>query len=442
MAIKFPDSDGLGNPGTPELSFESHIVPEFITDDELPSDLRPHSLSEYYKLGDYVPEASPENDNIPTSGTIQFSDFYGAVNSITVAFTNNQYTVNGVTYTANMNTTLDLYNIASLFTTPVNNIISVPFIFEFDANTIFNNSVIVGGQFANLKIDNSGVIAGRGGHGYPLSQTAPSKTHIGATANNNNGNAAILINYDVDLLEVTNRSSAVIAGGGNGGSAPFSAHTFDFVNGYNATPNPSEWIDTYGDGYAGGGGGWNGGVGGYGRAVAFAEAYETDDDGTRDTSGRRYGPNSDANRTDQSYFGQPPPALAAYYVTSRSASGTTGHTGVDTVQVDAEANRSAPSISNPTRPSGGTGLNGGTYGKARAVSIGDFGGVMGCASTAEGVSGSGGGSGIGSGSGPVNVSSSGQTGAGAGHSIEISSGVTVTSGTFTNNGRRYGSTDL
>jgi len=32
MAIKFPDSDGFGNPGTPELSFENDIALEFTTD--------------------------------------------------------------------------------------------------------------------------------------------------------------------------------------------------------------------------------------------------------------------------------------------------------------------------------------------------------------------------------------------------------------------------
>ena len=41
----------------------------------------PHSLSEYYRGGSLVPNSSL-NSNIPTSGQIKISDFYGAANSI------------------------------------------------------------------------------------------------------------------------------------------------------------------------------------------------------------------------------------------------------------------------------------------------------------------------------------------------------------------------
>ena len=37
----------------------------------------PHSISEYYRGGAYVPDI-PQNAAIPTSGTISFSNFYGA----------------------------------------------------------------------------------------------------------------------------------------------------------------------------------------------------------------------------------------------------------------------------------------------------------------------------------------------------------------------------
>ena len=39
----------------------------------------PHALSEYYRGGSEVPNSSANND-VPTSGTIKFSDFYDAVN--------------------------------------------------------------------------------------------------------------------------------------------------------------------------------------------------------------------------------------------------------------------------------------------------------------------------------------------------------------------------
>lgn len=37
----------------------------------------PHSLNEYYRGGGLVPDI-PANNNVPTSGTIGLSNFYGA----------------------------------------------------------------------------------------------------------------------------------------------------------------------------------------------------------------------------------------------------------------------------------------------------------------------------------------------------------------------------
>lgn len=38
----------------------------------------PHSISEYYRGGSFVPSGPSQNANIPTSGQISFSQFYGA----------------------------------------------------------------------------------------------------------------------------------------------------------------------------------------------------------------------------------------------------------------------------------------------------------------------------------------------------------------------------
>lgn len=46
----------------------------------------PSSMSEYYRGGSYVTENSPNNPNIPTSGEISLSDFYGAFKAILVNF--------------------------------------------------------------------------------------------------------------------------------------------------------------------------------------------------------------------------------------------------------------------------------------------------------------------------------------------------------------------
>lgn len=52
----------------------------------------PHSMSEYYKGGGLVLNHS-NNPNVPTSGTIQLDDFYGANNTPPVV-TDNQVTIN------------------------------------------------------------------------------------------------------------------------------------------------------------------------------------------------------------------------------------------------------------------------------------------------------------------------------------------------------------
>ncbi|MGB0141438.1 MAG: hypothetical protein ACPF8W_00035 [Luminiphilus sp.] len=58
------------------LSFNTDIVGEF-------GGSTPHSLSEYYRGGDNVPSAVTD---IPSSGAIDFSDFYGTSNALTVTY--------------------------------------------------------------------------------------------------------------------------------------------------------------------------------------------------------------------------------------------------------------------------------------------------------------------------------------------------------------------
>lgn len=49
----------------------------------------PASLGSYYRGGSLVPNGPAENNNIPTSGTIRFSNFYGASNVFNATFTGN-----------------------------------------------------------------------------------------------------------------------------------------------------------------------------------------------------------------------------------------------------------------------------------------------------------------------------------------------------------------
>jgi len=61
---------------TGSLSFNTDIVGEF-------GGSVPHSLSEYYSGGDNVPSAVTD---VPSSGAIDFSDFYGTSNALTVTY--------------------------------------------------------------------------------------------------------------------------------------------------------------------------------------------------------------------------------------------------------------------------------------------------------------------------------------------------------------------
>ena len=62
------------------LSFNSDIVGEF-------GGSQPHQLSEYKRGGSLVPNGPSQNANIPTSNAnIQFSDFFGSVNAVTMTY--------------------------------------------------------------------------------------------------------------------------------------------------------------------------------------------------------------------------------------------------------------------------------------------------------------------------------------------------------------------
>ena len=61
------------------LSLEGDIVGEF-------GGARPHSLSEYYRGGVNVPNATITNGNVPSSGAISLSNFYGSKTLETTSF--------------------------------------------------------------------------------------------------------------------------------------------------------------------------------------------------------------------------------------------------------------------------------------------------------------------------------------------------------------------
>ena len=54
----------------------------------------PHSISEYYRAGPLVPNV-PTNSSIPESGTVTFSDYYGAVNASFISATGGSIATSG-----------------------------------------------------------------------------------------------------------------------------------------------------------------------------------------------------------------------------------------------------------------------------------------------------------------------------------------------------------
>jgi|14_taG_2_1085336.scaffolds.fasta_scaffold11087_4 hypothetical protein len=401
------------------LSITTDIVGEF-------GGVAPHSISEFYDGAGLVPSGA--NPNVPSSGAVSFSNFYGAVNVITISIINNQYDSNGTLVTLDKGSTLNLFEIANktIGSNAGNNVV-VPLVFSLDSDTVFNNSIIFGGSFTDITIENNGIITGRGGHGRPLSDNAYTKVNYGNSVGTHTGNAAIFVDSDQTKVTITNLEKGFIAGGGNGGS-----------NDITSDNEPRTYAGASNVAYSGanaaagrgGGGGWNGGRGGRGTATASAEIQDTSER-DRDRS---------SSRVNNGGGGS--------FVTDRNTN-SQGFGGSLTLTADAYATTTGTNLQNMSNPSasttsGGSGLGGGSQGTGGAVAQ-----LVVALSKPEaraiaiGVSGSGGGSGIGSSSTPNYVTSSGRNqSAGAGHSIQIKTGSTVSTKSTTNNGRIYGDTDI
>ena len=219
------------------LSFNTDIVGEF-------GGTAPHSLSEYKRGGSLVPDYSSNSDIPTTNSNIQFSDFYGAEDVITLTSAaavngeDNRKQITASTYISSGGTLLipsDMW-VWSDSTSTAALVIDIP-----------------------CTILNYGKIIGRGGNG--------------ATTSNTNGGAggpAVKINSSVSGVTIINYSGAYIAGGGGGGAARQS----------------------------GGGGGAGGGVGG----TAGNGNYAGGSGGTLNASGGNGTSNTAFSNIDQVYY--------------------------------------------------------------------------------------------------------------------------------------------
>lgn len=366
--------------------------------------------------------------------------FFGTTRKITIQYTSNSFTLfNGSSAYSSPNSRLNLYDVASLFVSPTAGKHLVAFEFIFDTNTIFNDSIQIGGEFRDITIQNYGVIAGRGGDGRSVPQslvTSGFKESFGGAGNlggagNHDGNPAIYINYDCDEFTIKNESSGFIAGGGDGnyGIGDWATDS--------ASAGPKDYAYAQGNCDSGGGGGWNGGRGGWAREQFVYVIAARDPGGGGSVQTREdYG----AQITRQGGYSS--------VVSSRSSSGSTGGSGGTSTNSAYEqwpGSPTLPSLSTSgSGGSGGSGLNGGGHGLggngAAAAATANGNGGAGLA-LGRVCSGGGGGNGIGSGGSTYVAGAVSTNGAGGGYSVQVQS-ATLGSSSFTNSGRVYGVSNI
>ena len=149
----------------------------------------PHSLSEYYRGGGLVPT---NNTNVPTSGTIALSDFYGAVNQISV--------------TASSASSV---NLQTLFESAASGswTATVPKIYTVGASVVLGTTTVPASMGGTLTINHSGDIQGTGGDGG---------TFAGTPTGSAGGTAMTVQSTGVTINML---SGSTLSGGGGGGGA-------------------------------------------------------------------------------------------------------------------------------------------------------------------------------------------------------------------------------
>ena len=152
------------------------------------NDSQPHSLSEFY-VGGSAGVTSGGAPNVPSSGTIDFNDFYGAANQVTVTISSNA---------TNQNVS-SLFG--SNFTNSISKILVINSGVELGATSLSNYALQVpSGMSGSLNIQNAGTISGAGGDGS-------------SSGSGGDGGTALYIASS----NVTVTNTGTIRGGGGGG---------------------------------------------------------------------------------------------------------------------------------------------------------------------------------------------------------------------------------
>ncbi len=152
------------------------------------NDSQPHSLSEFY-AGGSAGVTSGGAPNVPSSGLIDFNDFYGAANQVTVTISSNA---------TNQNVS-SLFG--SNFTNSISKILVINSGVELGATSLSNYALQVpSGMSGSLNIQNAGTISGAGGDGS-------------SSGSGGDGGTALYIASS----NVTVSNTGTIRGGGGGG---------------------------------------------------------------------------------------------------------------------------------------------------------------------------------------------------------------------------------
>ena len=208
----------------------------------------PIGMSEYYAGGDNVPSGiAGDAGDIPSSGSIAFSQFYGSSNRVAIALT--------------ISSTTQSYNIfANRGGTYSAGLSDVTLTVQAIVGSTGASALDTGNQWTSgdtVKIINNSQIVGRGGAGGAGGgQNAAGAA--GAAAQN-------AINLGI-ATTIQNNGGFIRGGGGGGGGGNGKTHTVPGGGGKGQTPSTTQ----YGGGGGGGGQGQQGGAAGAGSAAGQA----------------------------------------------------------------------------------------------------------------------------------------------------------------------------
>ena len=193
----------------------------------------PHQMSEYYRNGSNVPG---NNTNVPTSGEIKLSNFYGAVNEII--------------YTVGSGNTANLVVGSGIF--GANWTASVPkkVIIPSGSNVVASSGYalqIDSGASGTLTIINNGAVYAYGGS-YGAGGSGAAASAAGACSNGSSaGNGGHAIAVNLANVVITNNGTIAGGGGGGGGGGKSSYNVFFSFGG---------WVAGGSGGNGGNGAGW------------------------------------------------------------------------------------------------------------------------------------------------------------------------------------------